>query len=113
MPYISINTSKTLSGGQKDALKTALGDKITVIPGKSERGLMIDISDGRAMYFAGEQSELAFVEVSCFWTTEFVNKKAFTEAAFLAVQETTGLPQDAIYLNYSEFEHWGVMGSLK
>ena len=34
-------------------------------------------------------------------------------AAFLAVQETTGLPQDAIYLNYSEFEHWGAMGSMK
>ena len=46
-------------------------------------------------------------------TTEFVNKKAFTEAAFLAVQETMGLPQDAIYLNYSEFEHWGAMGSMK
>ena len=113
MPYIAINTSKTLSDGQKDALKTALGEKITVIPGKSESKLMIDIADGRAMYFAGEKRDLAFVEVRCFGTTEFVNKKAFTEAAFLAVQETMGLPQDAIYLNYSEFEHWGAMGSMK
>lgn len=31
----------------------------------------------------------------------------------MVVQETTGLPQDAIYLNYSEFEHWGAMGSMK
>ena len=63
MPYIAINTSKTLSDGQKDALKTALGEKITVIPGKSESKLMIDIADSRAMYFAGEKRDLAFVEV--------------------------------------------------
>lgn len=33
------------------------------------------------MYFAGEKRDLAFVEVRCFGTTKFVNKKAFTEAA--------------------------------
>lgn len=113
MPYIAINTSKTLTDAQKDALKSALGEKIAVIPGKDESRLMIDIDDGRTMYFKGEKRDLAFVEVRCFGTTEFVSKKAFTEAAFQAVQETTGLPQDGIYLNYSEFENWGTMGSMK
>lgn len=42
MPYIAINTSKTLSEAQKDALKSALGEKISVIPGKSEAALMVD-----------------------------------------------------------------------
>ena len=113
MPYIAINTSKRLSDTQKEALKTALGEKITVIPGKGESKLMIDISDGHTMYFAGEKRELAYVDVKCYGTTEFANKKAFTEAAFEAVQETTGLPHDGIYLTYSEFENWGTLGTMK
>jgi len=113
MPYIAINTSKPLSDEQKEQLKTVLGEKITVIPGKSESRLMIDISDSHTMYFAGEKRELAYVDVKCYGTTEFENKKAFTEAAFEAIEQITGLPQDGIYLTYSEFENWGTLGSMK
>ncbi|MEA4993339.1 MAG: phenylpyruvate tautomerase MIF-related protein [Oscillibacter sp.] len=113
MPYIGINTSKSLSDPQKDALKTALGAKISLIPGKSESKLMVDISDGRTMYLAGEKRELAYVDVKCFGAGEFAHKKVFTEAAFEVVQQTTGLPQDGIYLTYSEFENWGTQGTMK
>lgn len=113
MPYIAINTSKPLSEAQKDQLKTVMGEKITVIPGKSESRLMIDISDGHTMYFAGEKRELAYVDVKCYGTTEFENKKTFTEIAFEVVQQITGLPQDGIYLTYSEFENWGTLGTMK
>lgn len=113
MPYIGISTSKTLSDAQKTALKTVLGEKILVIPGKSEKALMVDIADGHTMFLAGEQRELAFVDVRCYGSTEFVHKKAFTEAAFQAVQQATGLPEDGIYLTYSEFANWGTKGSMK
>lgn len=113
MPYIAISTSKILSDAQKDALKTALGEKISVIPGKSEAALMVDITDGHTMYMAGEKRELAFLDVRCFGSTEFANKKAFTEAAFEAVRQTAGLPEDGIYLTYSEFANWGTRGSMK
>nr|WP_297173853.1 phenylpyruvate tautomerase MIF-related protein [uncultured Agathobaculum sp.] len=113
MPYIGISTSQTLSEVQKDALKKAMGEKITVIPGKSEAALMVDIADGHAMYLAGERRELMFIDVRCFGTTEFANRKAFTEAVFQAVQQVTGLPENAIYLTYSEFANWGTKGSMK
>ena len=45
MPYIAVSTSKMLSDAQKDALKASLGEKIRVIPGKTEAALMIDIAD--------------------------------------------------------------------
>ena len=63
MPYIGISTSKRLSDAQKDALKAELGEKIRVIPGKTEAALMVDISDCHAMYLAGEKRELAFLDV--------------------------------------------------
>lgn len=113
MPYIAVSTSKSLSDEQKNALSAALGDKIALLPGKSEARLMVDITDGHTMYFAGAARELAFLDVRCFGTAEFAYKKQFTEAAFQAVQQVTGLPEDGIYLTYSEFDHWGTLGSMK
>ena len=113
MPYMAINTSKLLSDAQKYALKTAPGNKIALIPGKGESKLTVDISDGHAVYFAGEKRELVYADVKCSGATEFANKKAFTEAVFEVVQRVTGLPQNGIYLTYGEFENWGAMGSLE
>ena len=44
MPYIAVTTSKALSDEQKDELKKAIGQKISLIPGKTEAALMVDIS---------------------------------------------------------------------
>ena len=45
MPYIAVTTSKALSDEQKDELKKTIGQKISLIPGKTEAALMVDISD--------------------------------------------------------------------
>ena len=113
MPYIGISTSCTLTEAQKDAIKTALGERISLIPGKTEAKLMVDISDGHTMYFAGEKRKLAFLDVRCYGKTEFEHKKAFTEAAFEIAQKQADLPVDAIYLSYGEYETWGTLGSMK
>lgn len=113
MPYIAINTSLKLDEERKAALKTALGENITLISGKTEQKLMVDISDGHAMYFKGDARELAFIDVRCFGRAELSDKKTFTQAVFQSVQKITGLPQDGIYLCYGEYENWGTMGSLK
>ena len=76
---------KALSDEQKDELKKAIGQKISLIPGKTEAALMVDISDNHTMYFAGEKRKLAYVDVRCYGSTEFENKKALTEALFDAV----------------------------
>ena len=73
-----------------------------------------------SIFFRGRSSLLRetdflqpLLDVRCFGSTEFANKKAFTEAAFEAVQQATGLPEDGIYLTYSEFANWGTKGSMK
>ena len=68
---------------------------------------MVDISDNHTMYFAGEKRKLAYVDVRCYGSTEFENKKALTEALFDAVELHTGLHDDSIYLTYTEFSNWG------
>ena len=50
MPYIAVTTSKALSDEQKDELKKTIGQKISLIPGKTEAALMVDISDNHTSW---------------------------------------------------------------
>ena len=50
MPYIAVTTSKALSDEQKDELKKTIGQKISLIPGKTEAALMVDISDNHTIH---------------------------------------------------------------
>ena len=104
---------RPVSDEQKDELKKTIGQKISLIPGKTEAALMVDISDNHTMYFAGEKRKLAYVDVRCYGSTEFENKKALTEALFDAVELHTGLHDDSIYLTYTEFSNWGTRGTMK
>lgn len=113
MPYIGINMTSTLTKAQKEALKTGLGEKITMIPGKTEKALMVDFSENHTMYFQGERRDLAFVDVRLYKTAEFADKKRFTEAVFALIQQVTGLPAEDIYLSCGEYDTWGVRGTLK
>lgn len=113
MPYISVNVTGTLSDAQKDAIKSGLGAKIGLIPNKKESVLMVDLSENHTMYFAGEKRSLAFVDVRCYKSAAFEDKKAFTEAVFQLLQEVIGLTADDIYLSYGEYDTWGTKGSMK
>lgn len=113
MPYIGVNVTGTLTDAQKDALKAGFGEKIALIPGKTEKALMVDISENHTMYFQGDKRDLAFVDVRCYKTAEFADKKCFTEAAFQLLTEVTGIPAEDIYFCWGEYDTWGVRGSLK
>lgn len=113
MPYICVNVTGTLREDQKEAIKSGLGEKISLIPGKTEKALMVDISEHHTMYFQGEKRDLAFIDVRCYKSAAFEDKKRFTEAAFAVVEEVTGLSADDIYLSCGEYDTWGTKGSLK
>ena len=59
--------SKSINPGQRDILKSKLGNAIALIPGKSEAWLMLAFEDNMSMYFKGDNSaDYAYVEVSLF-----------------------------------------------
>lgn len=113
MPYVSVSTSQKLSQAQKDSLKTTLGEKISLIPGKTEAGLMVDISDGHSLYFAGKADDLAFVDIRCFGQTAPDAKKAYAAAVFEALEKQLGIPADHVYLNHTDLDTWGSRGVLR
>ncbi len=113
MPLISVSAVGTLTAEQKDAIKTGLGQAITLLPGKKEKALMVDISDGHTLYMGGNQlGNGAFVDVRMFKDAAFDDKKALTEAIFAVLEKEGGMAANQIYLTFAAHNEWGLRGTL-
>jgi Macrophage migration inhibitory factor (MIF). len=114
MPHIIVNTNLTLEKSQKDALKDAFGKDITILPGKTESVLMVDISDGHTMYFRGEElEEVAHVEVRLYGSSSFEAKAEFTRALYKIIKDIIGIKEDDVTVCIGEYPVWGARGNLK
>ena len=112
MPYIAVNTTQKLSVAQKEKIKAEFGRLITIIPTKSEAGLLVDFSDARTIYKAGENVEGAFIDLRLFRKSEFEPKKQFTEAVFELLSQELGLKKENMLLSIMENECWGYAGTF-
>lgn len=112
MPFINSKTTVSVSEQQREQLKTQLGEAISLIPGKSERWLMLDLQDQHQMYFQGKSFEqIAFVEVKIFGTASDDVYNALTAKICQIYQTVLQIPSDKVYVAYQEIEHWGWNGS--
>lgn len=111
MPYIAVHTERSLSAPEKENLKSALGRAIEVIPGKKEKGLMVEICDGCALYYGGNQCDAAYLDVKTFGTAAPADQKAFMEAAFQAMEDA-GFQKKNVYITMAGFPNWGVNGTM-
>ena len=67
MPYISTKTNIELAKEKRDALAAKYGKIISLVPGKTERWLMLSFDDKATMYFGGKSDEpMAYIELSLF-----------------------------------------------
>ena len=113
MPYISVTTSKELTGVERDAIRRELGFLISTIPGKMESVLMIDIMDGHDMYFAGTRRVCAYLNVALYTAAPFEAKSEFAGAVCEMLEREAGIPVDDVYLTFSEYPNWCSHGTLK
>ena len=114
MPYIRFSTTQILSQEKKDALVHGLGLAMRKIPGKDETSLIVDVEDGRTIYFGGErQEDMVFADVRYFSNFTYQNKKEFTIAMFDAVNSILGTRKDRMCLTITEYNGWGAVGSYR
>jgi phenylpyruvate tautomerase PptA (4-oxalocrotonate tautomerase family) len=112
MPYISINTTQELSADQKEKIKSELGRLMSIIPTKTEAGLLVDFSGGRTMYKAGAEVEGAFIDLKLYRKSELEPKKQFTAEVFSLLIRELALKKETMYLTIEEYENWGSNGEL-
>jgi len=106
MPLITTKASTSISKEKEIAIKTKLGKAIELI-NKSESWLMIDFQENCHLYFKGEDTPSAMIEVDLFGKATQSGYDALTKAITDIVSEELGISPDRIYVKYNEISHWG------
>lgn len=113
MPYINSTLTVKLTEDKKESLKSELGKIITQIPGKSEEWLMVGFTDNYTLYFKGERKQkAAFIEVKIAGTASRDDKNRVTASICTLLQNELDIPQDSVYITFSEVADWGWNGEL-
>ena len=112
MPVIHTHVSVETTAEQREALKSAFGQAITAIPGKSEAWLMCPFEDNMPIYFRGENSApAAYVEVNVFGSS--MPRQAWEKLSveiLNALQSVLGIEQDHVYIRETATPDWGWNG---
>ena len=111
MPFIDVKTNVSVTDEKKTAIKAHLGQAITAIPGKSESWLMVGISDEYDLWFKGDKSPAAMVEVSIFGGASHNAFSTLTSHITGILTDQLSISSDRIYVKYNEVENWGWNGS--
>ena len=113
MPFIDVKTSKELTADKINAVKTELGKAISLIPGKSEAWLMVNITDNCNIYFKGtDKNNTAFVNVSIFGSASKDNCEKLTSKICDILSGVADIPSDRVYVKFEFCDLWGYNGFM-
>lgn len=113
MPYINSKVTVKLSEENKENLKAKMGQIISDLPGKSEEWLMVSFNDGETIYFRGNKMDkAAFVDVRMFGKADRQHKNKVAQMLCSLLESEADIPQENIYVTFSEIEDWGWNGEL-
>ncbi len=112
MPYLHARVNCKVTETETAALRRGFGEAISLIPGKTERWLMVDIDDSASLSLAGDgERRLAMLEVEIFGKSTPAAYEALTARLTEIMGEVLGIAPDGVYVKYAEVDHWGFSGS--
>lgn len=111
MPYISVKTNISVSKEKQNAVKTALGRAVCDIPGKSEAWLMVGVEPESPLWFKGEDSPCAMVDVSVYGEASYDACSRLTGDICKILESELAISPSRVYVKYFETEKWGFNGS--
>ncbi|HAH18214.1 Macrophage migration inhibitory factor (MIF) [Eubacterium uniforme] len=106
MPFIDVKTNVAVSDDKKENIKSALGQAISLLPGKSENWLMVGINDNYDLWFKGDKSPAAMVEVKTYGVNAQGSENLTVEICNLLNNEL-GIATGRIYVSYFGTPNWG------
>ena len=111
MPFINVKTNVSTTHEAEINIKSALGQAITAIPGKSEGWLMVGIEPDYRLWFKGTNEPAAMVQVSLYGGASHNAKTTLTSHITGILSDELGISSDRVYVMYTETESWGWNGS--
>ena len=112
MPLLKLETTVALADDKRQALLASLSKTLAEVTGKPEQYVMVTASQV-AMQMAGKLGDAAFVDIRGIGgLSGDVNRKLSQKLCRL-LSESLGVPQNRIYLNFTDFEasNWGWQGN--
>ena len=101
MPFINVKANVNISDEKTENIKSALGNAITAIPGKSESWLMVGIEDNYDLWMASNKLDKgAYVSVSLFGNAAASDYNNMTAKICEIYERELGIPGNAIYVTY-------------
>lgn len=111
MPFIDIKTNVAVAADKAENIKSAMGQAITSIPGKSESWLMVGIEPEYTLYFKGTADPAAMVGVSIYGGADSSAKNKLTAKISDILGNELGICPSRIYVSYAETPDWGWNGA--
>ena len=111
MPYIDVKTNVSLPKTKTDLLKTEIaGILASSFPGKTENWLMLNFTENANMYFGGSDAPCIMLDVAIFGSQADESYDKMTSAVCALIEKECGIPQNRVYVKYSEYDRWGWNG---
>lgn len=112
MPYINVKTNQKIDSATAETIKSQLGQAISIVPGKSESWLMVELEDERKLYFKGDGSApLAIVTVEIYGSASSAAYSKLTGEISSILNSGLGISPSNCYVKYYETSNWGWNGS--
>ncbi len=109
MPFINVKTNAAVSKEKCEAIKSALGQAITALPGKSEQWLMVGIEPECTLYFQGSDAPCAMVQVQTYGTNAS-GTDVLTGKICEILGDNLSIPANRTYVSYFGTANWGWNG---
>lgn len=111
MPYFEVQTSTKVKKEEQDKLYHELARVIELVPGKSEKWVMVHLEDEAKMCFAGNsQDDAACVMFKGFGELEAAQYDMLTAEMCKTVAPMLGVSPERFYVIYESTLHWGWNG---
>jgi len=102
-----------LEKDEEQKLVSRLGELITIIPGKSEKSLMVSINNDAPLYHGGvAPDKAAYLEIKLFKDCPRESKKEFAAGTIKMLEYEFSIPPKHIYINFFEVFDWAARGAL-
>src|SRR5512137_823390 len=112
MPLLKLETTVVLADDKRKTLLASLAKALAETTGKPEQYVMVTAIQS-AMLMAGKPGDAAFVDIRGIGGLSGDVNRQLSQKVCRLLNESLGVPQNRIYLNFTEFEasKWGWQGN--
>ncbi len=110
MPLIDVMTNEVIVEEDLQKIKSELGKAISIIPGKSETWLMINVQSEQLMYFKGTNDPCVMVEVKTYGEVDYETSNQLTKKITSIIERILHVSPNRVYVSYYSTEKWGYGG---